>query len=142
MSSLSDRFRKLADQIDESEVNIKAASSQGKAELQAKVDEARRSADEQSARLHAKAEETSDRASSGWQEVQDDWNGHVQRLRQRIDQKKDEIDRNDAEFDAEIAESDAADAIDFAAAAVEEAEYSVLDATLARADADALAASA
>src|SRR3954447_19190003 len=142
MSSLSDSFRKLADQIDEAQVNIKAASSQGKAELQAKVDEARRSADEQSARLHAKAEETSDRASSGWQEVQDDWNGHVERLRQRIDQKKDEIDRNDAEFDAEIAESDAADAIDFAAAAVEEAEYSVLDATLARADADALAASA
>ena len=40
MSSLSDSFRKLADQIDEAEANVRAASSQDKAELQAKVAEA------------------------------------------------------------------------------------------------------
>src|SRR3954468_12487591 len=57
MSSLSDGFRKLADQIDEAEANVKAASSQDKAELQAKVNTAREHADERSAQLHAKAEE-------------------------------------------------------------------------------------
>src|SRR3954447_23001013 len=142
MSSLSDSFRKLADQIDEAEVNIKTSSSQGKAELQAKVDEARRSADEQSAQLRSRAEEASNRASSGWQEVQNDWDAHVQRLRQRIDQKETEFDRNEAALADKTAESDAADASDFAVAAVEEAEYALLDATLARTDADALAATA
>src|SRR5829696_278100 len=142
MSSLSDSFRKLADQIDVAEANVKTASSQGKADLQAKVDEARKSADEQSAQLRSRAEEASNRASSGWQEVQDDWKSHVQRIRQRVDEKKAEFDRDEAEYEAENAESDALDAIDFAAAAVEEAEYAVLDATLARADADTLATTA
>src|SRR5829696_3704569 len=108
MSSLSDSFRKLADQIDVAEANVKTASSQGKADLQA----------------------------------QDDWKSHVQRIRQRVDEKKAEFDRDEAEYEAENAESDALDAIDFAAAAVEEAEYAVLDATLARADADTLATTA
>ena len=140
MSSLSDSFRKLADQIDEADANVKAASSQRKEELQSKVDEARKTADKQSAELHAKAEAASDSASSGWKQIQDDWNAHVARVRQRIDQKKAELDRNEAELDAEYAESDAADAIDFAAASIEEAQYAVLDAMAARADADALAA--
>ena len=140
MSSLSDDFRKLADQIDEAEANVEAASSQQTAELQSKVDEARKSADKQSAELQAKAEEASDRASSGWKQIQDDWNAHVARVRQRIDHKKAELDRNEAELDAEYAESDAADAIDFAAASIDEAQYAVLDAILARANADAVAA--
>src|SRR4051812_46695695 len=84
MSSLSDSFRKLADQIDQAETNVKAASSQRKAELQAKVNEARGRADKQSAELHAKAEEASDRAGNGWQQIQDDWNAHVARARQRV----------------------------------------------------------
>ena len=140
--TLSDSFRKLADQIDAAETNVKAAQVQDKADLKASVDAARKGADKQSAELRAKAEQASQRATSGWQEVQDDWDAHVQRLRQRIDDKKAEFDRKEADREADDAESDAQDAIDFAAAAIEEAEYAVLDATLARMDADALATSA
>src|SRR6476661_6073113 len=82
--TLSDSFRKLADQIDAADANVKAAQVQDKADLKASVDAARKSADKQSAELRAKAEEASQRAKSGWQEVQDDWDAHVQRLRQRI----------------------------------------------------------
>ena len=48
----------------------------------------------------------------------------------------------DAELTAENAEDDASFAIEYAYAAIEEAEYAALDATLARMEADELAAAA
>ena len=142
MSSLSDSFRRLADQIDQAEGKVRAAASQQQADLRAEVDDARQRADKKSSELRAKAAEASDRADGGWHQIQDDWDAHVARLRQRIDQKKAELDRHEAEVDAEHAETDAAYAIDFAAASIEEAEYAVLDAILAREEADSLAATA
>ena len=70
-----------------------------------------------------------------------DWNEHLAKVRQHIDSKKAEIDLDRAQSDADNAEDDALFAIDYAYGAVEEAEYAVLDATLARVEADELAAS-
>jgi hypothetical protein len=137
----SDRFTKLKEQVEEAERRVNEAGSQDKAQLQAKVDEARKNADDLAAELHAKARQASQAEGNNWQEVRSDWDQHVKRIRERIDAKKAAHDAKVAEEDAEWAEADALDAIDFASSAVEEAEYAVLDAMLARKDADVLAAS-
>lgn len=137
----SDSFTKLKEQVENADRRVNEAGSQDKAELQAKVDEARKNADDLAAELHAKTRKASDQAEGHWQEVRSDWDQHIKRIRERIDAKKAVHDADVAERDAEWAEADALDAIDFASSAVEEAEYAVLDAMLARKDADVLAAS-
>jgi hypothetical protein len=137
----SDSFTKLKEQVEKAERRVNEAGSQDKAELQAKVDEARKNADDLAAELLAKTRQASDQAEGHWQEVRSDWDQHIKRIRGRIDTKKAAHDADVAERDAEWAEADALDAIDFASSAVEEAEYAVLDAMLARKDADVLAAS-
>jgi small-conductance mechanosensitive channel len=136
----SDRFTKLKEQVEKAERRVNEAGSQDKAQLQAKVDEARKNADDLAADLHARTRQAS-QAEGQWQEVRSDWDQHIKRIRERIDAKKAAHDARVAEEDAEWAEADALDAIDFASSAVEEAEYAVLDAMLARKDADVLAAS-
>ena len=103
------------------------------------VDEARKKADERAAVLRAKSEEVPDSAERQWHQVQSDWDGHVKRIRERMDAKKDAFDVKIAEHDAEWTEADAIDAVDFASAAIEEAQYAVLDAVLARRKADVMA---
>ena len=137
----SDSFTKLKEQVERADRRVNEAGSQDKAELQAKVDEARKNADDLAAELHTKTQQGSDQAKGHWQEVRSDWDQHIKRTRGRMDAKKAALDADVAENDAEWAEADALDAIDFASSAVEEAEYAVLDATLARKDADVLAAS-
>jgi len=137
----SDNFAKLKDQVEDAERRVSKAGSQDKAELQARVNEARKNADDLAADLQARTQQASDQAGDHWQEVRSDWDQHIKRVRERIDAKKAAHDVDVAERDAEWAEADALDAIDFASSAVEEAEYAVLDAMLARKDADVLAAS-
>src|SRR5512133_2675920 len=83
-----DSFRTLKEQIETAERRVSDASSQDKAELQAKVDEARKNADDLAAALHAKTRQASDQAEGHWQEVRNDWDQHVNRIRERIDAKK------------------------------------------------------
>ena len=56
--SASDRFERLGGQIDRAVAEVKAAASQDKAKLQGDVDAARKKADEQSAQLRARTQET------------------------------------------------------------------------------------
>ena len=99
----------------------------------------RKKADERAAVLRAKSDEVSDSAERQWQEVQSDWDGHIKRIRERMDAKKDELDAKVAGM-TKWAEADAIDAVNFASAAIEEAQYAVLDAVLARRRADVMAA--
>ena len=138
--SLPDDFTKLREKVDKADQSIRAAAAQDEAELKAMVDDARKKADERAAGMRAKSEEVADSAEHQWHEVQNDWDEHVKRIRERMDSKKDEFDAKVAENDAEWAEADAIDAVDFASAAIEEAQYAVLDAVLARRKADVMAA--
>lgn len=137
----SDRFTKLSTQVEKAQRNIEASAAEDKAQLASRVAEARKSADDHADQLRAKTQDASHRAEGQWHKIQGDWDAHVQRIRQRIDDKKVQLDLKDAENEADWAEADALEAVDFAAAAIEEAEYAVLDAAQARMDADALAAS-
>jgi hypothetical protein len=138
--SLADDFTKLREHAERGEQEIKAAATESKAKLEARVEGARRNADERAGELRTKAEGTKEQGASQWHEVQSSWDQHVQRVRQRIDEKQAKMDAKAAEHDARWAEDDAANAIAFAESAVEEAEYAALEAMRARADADALAA--
>jgi len=133
-------FAKLKGEVEEAQRTIIEAAEQDQADVDAKVDEVRRSADARAAELRQKPQET-DRPESHWRQVRSDWDQHVQRTRAQIDAKKAAIDANASEEDAEWAEVDAEDAINFAASAIEEAEYAVLEAVRTRKKADALAGS-
>jgi hypothetical protein len=135
----SDRFTKLGEQIDQARSNITGAVTNDEAELRARVDAARKDADDRAARMQANVQQAADQGDRDWNEVQGNWNQHVQRIRAHVEERKSERDAKRAERNADRAEGDALDAVDFAAAAIEEAEYAVLDAALARLDADALA---
>jgi hypothetical protein len=138
MSVSPDIFDKLSEKIDEAKRSIRAAASENDAELKAKVEEARKNADDLAAELTAKARGTADKTDH-WQQIQSDWEQHRQKIRERIDDAKAADDIETAELRAEWAESDARDAVDFASNAIDEATYSMLDAILARKDASVAA---
>jgi hypothetical protein len=134
MSVSADSFDKLSQKIDEAKQSIRAAVSESEAELKAKVDAARKDADDRAAELSAKTQTTTHQGDAHWQQIQSDWNQHRQKVRQRIDEVKADQDLEDAELRAEWSEDDARDAVDFAANAIDEAKYAMLDAILARKD--------
>jgi DNA repair exonuclease SbcCD ATPase subunit len=139
--SVTDNFAKLKEQVEKADRAVKAAAEQNQAEIQAKVDEARRDADERAAELRAKSDEAAREGESNWREMQADLNRHIERVRQRMDAKRAAVDADVADRDADWAEADAKNAIAFAMSAIVEAEYATLDAMLARENAAQLAAS-
>src|SRR5262245_6713202 len=140
--AVSDSFAKLKQQIEEAERAISAAASEDEAAVKAKLDEARKSADERAAELRAKSDDGGAQAASHWQEVRGDWVRHRARVRQRIESQKAAVDIAVAADDVESADADAMDAIDFAGSAIEEAKSAVLEAVLAGKKLDALAPAA
>ena len=138
---VSENFTKLKGQVEKADESIKAAASQDKAAVEAKVDDARKRAELRAAEMRARGQEASDEAQAHWGKIQGDWDQHTQRLRERIDAQKATVKADMAETDAEWAEADAAYAIEFAAEAIDEAQYAVLAALRARKDAEVLAAS-
>lgn len=135
-------FAKLKGEVEEAQrAIIEAAAQDQAADVDAKVNEVRRSADARAAALRDKPQQA-DRPESHWQQVRSDWAQHIQTTRAHLDAKKAAIDANDAEDDATWTEIDAEDAISFAESAIMEAEYAVLNAVRARKKANALAGSA
>ena len=138
MSVSVDSFDRLSQKIDEAKRTIRAAASASETELKAKVDEARKNADEHAAELSASEAATADKAEANWQKIQSDWDQHRQTVRKRIDEAKAAENLNEAELRAEWAEDDARDAVDFASNAIDEATYAMLDAIAARKDVSVL----
>jgi hypothetical protein len=138
--ALSDQLTKLAARAKEAEDHAAAAKSKARAQLEQDVKTARESAKAQADQLRKTAEANKGQISDWWDGVQKSWNDFIATARQNIGEKRAEHDQNVANRAADNAEDDAAFAIDYAYGAIEEAEYAVLDATLARMDAEALAA--
>jgi hypothetical protein len=136
--SVTDSFAKLKTQIDKAETAVKAAAEEDEADIQAKIDDARRSADDRAAELRDKTGDSA--AGSHWKEIQADWDRHIERARQRMDATKAAVDRDAAVQDATQAYSDAMDAIDFARSAIGEAEAATLEALQAEKNARHLGA--
>jgi len=138
--ALSDELTKLAARAKEAEERVAAATSEARAQLERDVKGSRDTAQAQAARLQEAAEADKEKISEWWAGMQKSWSDHVAGIRRDVDAKRAELETKAAQRDADIAEKDATFAVRFALAAVEEAEYAVLYATLARMDADSLAA--
>jgi hypothetical protein len=142
VGSATQKFSKLKDQMDQAAKTVASAASEDERAVQAKLDDARKDADDRAAELRARAQDASDDAADHWHKIRSDWDQHVARSRKRIDEAKAQLDASTAVRDLEWAENDAIDAIDFASAAITEAEYAVLDALRARQNAEALVGAA
>jgi len=126
--SVSDKFGELKERIEKADREIQAAAAENQAELKGAVEKARKSADDRAAELRTKSKDTSDETNRLWLDALNDWNGHVKRIRARMDATKADLNIAMAAQDASDDETDAVDAIDFASSAVAEAEYAVLNA--------------
>jgi hypothetical protein len=139
--AFSEQIYTLADRSKQAEENVAAARTKAKAQLEADVKAAQESAKQRAQALRAKAEEGKENVSAGWTNVQRSFHDNVATTKLKMEVRKTEHDLKRAQKEAEQAERDAKFAIEFAYGAIEQAEYEVLDAILARAYADALAAS-
>jgi hypothetical protein len=138
--SLTDSFAKLKTEIDNAEKAVRAAAEEDKADIQPKIDDARRQADHRAAELRSKTGGDTTEAGSHWKEIQADWDRHIARARERMDATKAAVDRDVAVQDATQAYADAMDAIDFARSAIGEAEAATLEAVQAERNARHLGA--
>ena len=138
----SDELARLTARAKEAEDHAAAAKAEAKSQLEQALNTSRENAETQADKLRTDAEARAGEASDRWKEIQLSWNEHLQKMRQDMDQRKATLDSAVAQDKADQAEFDAVNAIDFAYAAIAGAEYAVLDATLAREEADELAAKA
>ena len=79
-----------------------------------------------------------DELASAWASLLGQDHEQFEKMRARLEEKRDDIDANAAERRAERAEANAADAVDFAQYALDEAEAAALEAADARKIADSL----
>jgi hypothetical protein len=138
--TVSDQLSQLSARTKELEDRATAAKSKAKSDLQQEVASAREAAQVQGDALRKSAEAHKGNISAWWDSVGRSWNDHLAAVREDFDDKRAAHDLKTAQKHADNAEDDAVFAIDYAYAAVEEAEYAVLNATLARMDADEMAA--
>jgi hypothetical protein len=138
--SVTETFAELKAEIDKAASVVKAAAEEDEADIQAKVDDARRQADDRAAELRSKTRDAATEAKSNWQQMQAEWDHHIERIHQRMEATKAAIDRDVAVRDAGEAYSDAIDAIKFAQSAIDEAEYATLGALQAEKNARRLGA--
>jgi hypothetical protein len=136
---MSDKLMALAAKSKEALDQAFAAQQKAKADLERDVTAAHEAAQAQGVALQKKAEETKDKASSGWDNLQRSWNEHNAEIRKKVEDRKETHDLAKAQQSAVGAEEDAEWALDYAYAAVVEAESAVLDAILAQKQADELA---
>ena len=138
--TVSDQLSQLSARTKELEDRATAARSKAKADLEQEVVSARDAAQVQGDALRKSAEAHKGNISAWWDSVERSWNDHLAAVRKDFDDKRAAHDLKTAQKRADNAEDDAVFAIDYAYAAVDEAEYAVLDATLARMEADEMAA--
>src|SRR5262245_40818627 len=119
--SVSDDFTTLREKVEQADRDIRAAVARDDDELRAAVDELQRRAGQRAAQLRARSSGAADRAEGRWNEVRNDWDRHVRRIRERVQAREAAHDVKVAERNADEAEADALDAVSFAEAAVEEA---------------------
>lgn len=138
--AVSDQLSQLSARTKELEDRAMAARSKAKADLEQEVESAREAAQVQGDVLRQSAEARKGKISAWWDSVERSWNDHLAAVREDFDDKRAAHDLKTAQRRADNAEDDATFAVGYAYAAVEEAEYAVLDATLARMEADEMAA--
>jgi HD-GYP domain-containing protein (c-di-GMP phosphodiesterase class II) len=138
--ALSDALATMSAQAKEAEDEFHVAQSSQRAKLEEEITRARTSAEQSRGALRNRADDAKSEVSSGWRDLQQQWERQVQKIRTNVAEKRDEHDAKFAAMQADMAEADAEFAVAIAQAAIEEAEYAALEAVLARGKATELAA--
>ena len=134
--ALSDQLSDLAKRAKKAEDRTRAATTEAKEEVAARVKQASETAHRQADELTTKTEAGKAQASAWWVELRSDWAKHVAKVREGIATRKAAADAKEAQLEANIASADAEVAINIASDALDEAEYAVMDAILAQKEAD------
>ncbi|WP_460625322.1 hypothetical protein [Intrasporangium mesophilum] len=138
--SLSEQLSRLAERTKELEQHASDARTKARADLEHEVAKAEATSKKNAEALRESVAATEAEVSAWWTDVSRAWDENLTKMRKRIKEQSAKHDLRAAQVDADEAAAYASYVIDYTYAAVEEADYAVLQATLARMEADDLAA--
>jgi len=137
LAKMSASMAELSQRAKEAEDHIAAARNETHEQLQARVAEAKATAQRRGEEMKARGATVKDELASVWAGLVAHVHEQFEKMRARLDEKRDDLDAKAAERRAERAEANAVDAVDFAQYALDEAEAATLEAADARKIADA-----
>jgi len=132
----SSTIQTLAERADRAADRVKAAATKDRAALEQQVKDVDAAAKEKAAKALQDAVEVEQGGIRRWNEIQQSWEAHMDRIRADFAAKKADLDAKHLANRADDRELDAIEAIGFAEEAIEGAEYAALEAILARLEAD------
>ena len=135
-SSGSSTIETLAERADRAADRVKAAAAKDRASLEQQGKDVDVAAKDKAARVVQDAVEVEQGGVRRWNEIQQNWDAHMDRIRADFAEKKTDLDAKHLANRADDRELDAVEAIAFAEEAIEGAEYAALEAMLARMEAD------
>ena len=138
LAKLSASMAELSQRAKEAEDHIAAARNETHEQLEARVAKAKATAQRQRQETKARGAKAKDELAVAWAGLQAHVQEQFEKIRARLDEKRNDHDAKAAQQRAERAEANAADAADFAQYALDEAEAAALEAADARKIADAL----
>jgi hypothetical protein len=126
----------LAERADRAADRVKAAAAKDRATLEQQVKDVDAAAKDKAAKVVQDAVDVEEGGIRRWNEIQQSWDAHMDRIRADFAEKKADLDAKHLADRADDRELDAVEAIAFAEEAIEGAEYAALEAMLARMEAD------
>lgn len=139
---LSSRFDDLRQRAADADASVRAAASESRDQLKARIDEAQVNLDLARMNVKQRTGAASDEARGKWAQIRADAAAKADDVKAKIEKRADQMDAKAAEADALWAERDAEDALDYAIWTVDNARLAALDALDARVYADELARAA
>ena len=130
---LPKQFEGLEKRTADGLTQVKAAATESRQQLEARIDQAQVDLDLAKKDVKQKVGEAAGQTQSKWAQMKADATAKAEDVKAKIDKRSDQIDADMAAADADFAEADAADAIGFAEWAVDNARLAVLGALDARA---------
>ena len=138
LEKLSTSMTQLSERAKEAEEQTTAARDEAHEELEQRIARARDAAQQRRRDLESHAAEVKDDVAKAWAGLRAHVRDQIEKIRAKVDEKRNDHDVTVAGHRADRAERNAADAIDFALWAIDEAEAAVLEAVDAREISDRL----
>ena len=114
LAKLSASMAELSQRAKQAEDHIAAARKETREQLETRVTEAKATAQRRREEIKTRRTTVKDELASAWAGLLAQVYEQFEKMRARIDEKRDDLDANAAERRAERAEANAADAVDFA----------------------------
>ena len=138
LAQLSTSIGSLADRAKHAEEQATAARNEAHDKIEARQAEAKAAAAKRSKAMKVRRDAVKDDISTDWNGLHASVKAHNEKIKAKLDEKRNDHDAAAAERRAKRAEYNAEDAVDFALYAIDMAEAEVLEAIDARVIADGL----